>query len=88
MSDAKYISNTLIKVNNLKDLLNLKFKAICEILDKTDALNEIKVKLDYSDLLNAIANFDYYNASYDAYENYSDIESFMYALKEIGRAHV
>lgn len=82
MSDAKYISNTITKVNNFKDLLALKFKNICDMMDKIDVLNKVKAILDYEDILEAIASFYYYNASYDACENYSDIESFMEALKE------
>ena len=82
MADAKYIADTIEKVNKLKDKLSRTFETICAVVDRLDVLKEVSVTLKYEAILNRLADYYYFNSSYNAYETYSDIEEFKYALKE------
>lgn len=81
MKDVKYISNKIEEVNDFKKKLATNFDKVCNIADKLDLLRAVTVELDYDTILKEIAHYYYFNASYDAYENYTDIEEFEYALR-------
>lgn len=82
MADAKYITDTIEKVNKLKDKLSSTFETICAVVDRLEFLKGVSVTLKYEAILDRLADYYYFNSSYNAYETYSDIEEFKYALKE------